>query len=132
MSNYDRFPTVRVPYALHEGYARIAAVLQQALGGKADAVLVIDGYPGTRWDEIVGGLMGHLMFSNIIDAEQANLPNEHIAHMLQRNLTDDRVFGVLSCHKIEEFFDEKKLEVLRRRAEGGKGLMLVYGVAPRW
>lgn len=128
MSNYDRFPTVRVPYALHEGYARIAAVLQQALGGKADAVLVIDGYPGTRWDEIVGGLMEHLMFSNIIDAEQANLPNEHIAHMLQRNLTDDRVFGVLSCHKIEEFFDEKKLEVLRRRAEGGKGLMLVYGV----
>lgn len=127
MSIYDRFPTVAVPYPLHAGYAAISAALGEALHGKEDAVLVVDGYPGTRWDEVVGGLMEHLTFSAVLDAAQANYSNEHIAHMLQRNLTDDRVFGVLSCHKIEEFFDENKLAVLRRRAEEGKGLRLVYG-----
>ena len=127
MSNYDRFPTVAVNCPLYAGYAAIAAVLGDALSGKEDAVLVVDGYPGTRWDEVVGGLMEHLTFTAVIDAAQANFSNETIAHMLQRNLTDDRVFGVLSCHKIEEFFDENKLAVLRRRAEGGKGLRLVYG-----
>ena len=127
MSNYDRFPTVKVPYPLHAGYAAISAALCEALRGKEDAVLVVDGYPGTRWDEVVGGLMEHLTFSAVLDAAQANYPNERIGHMLQRNLTDDRVFGVLSCHKIEEFFDENKLAVLRRRAEEGKGLRLVYG-----
>ena len=127
MSSYDRFPTVAVPYPLHAGYAAISAALCEALRGKEDAVLVVDGYPGTRWDEVVGGLMEHLTFSAVLDAAQANFSNEHIAHMLQRNLTDDRVFGVLSCHKIEEFFDENKLAVLRRRVEGGKRLRLVYG-----
>ena len=127
MSNYDRFPTVAVPYPLHAGYAAISAALCEALRGKEDAVLVVDGYPGTRWDEVVGGLMEHLTFSAVLDAAQANYPNERIGHMLQRNLTDDRVFGVLSCHKIEEFFDENKLAVLRRSVEGGKGLRLVYG-----
>ena len=116
MSNYDRFPTVAVNCPLHAGYAAIAAVLGDALRGKEDAVLVVDGYPGTRWDEVVGGLMEHLTFTAVIDAAQANFSNETIAHMLQRNLTNDRVFGVLSCHKIEEFFDENKLAVLRRRA----------------
>lgn len=127
MSHYEKYPTVSVPCPLYAGYAAIAAVLGEALQGRNDAVLVVDGYPGTRWDEVVGGLMEHLTFSAVLDAAQANYPNEQIAHMLQRNLTDDRVFGVLSCHRIEEFFDGNKLAVLRRRAEGGRGLRLVYG-----
>ena len=52
MSNYDRFPTVAVNCPLYAGYAAIAAVLGDALSGKEDAVLVVDGYPGTRWDEV--------------------------------------------------------------------------------
>ena len=48
--------------------------------------------------------------------------------MLSYNITDDRVFGVMSCHKIEAFFDEKKLAVLRRRVNEAKGgAAVVYG-----
>lgn len=128
MSNYDRFPAVSVPYAMQAGYDAVAAELSRALAGREKAVLVVDGYPGVRFDEIVAGLMESLFFTAVLDAGTANRPMDEIEAMLRRNLTDDRVFGVLSCHRIEEFFDESRLAVLRRRVQEAKGLTLVYGV----
>ena len=127
MSNYDRFPAVSVPYAMQAGYDAVAAELSRALAGREKAVLVVDGYPGVRFDEIVAGLMESLFFTAVLDAGTANRPMDEIEAMLRRNLTDDRVFGVLSCHRIEEFFDESRLAVLRRRVQEAKGLTLVYG-----
>ena len=38
------------------------------------------------------------------------------------------MFGVLSCHNLNEFFDDKKVAVLRRRAQEAEGITLLYGV----
>ena len=116
MCTYEKFPTVQVPYSMLAGYGAIAAELARALAGKQRALLVVDGYPGTRFDEIVAGLMEELFFARVLDAHEANRSDEEIEAMLARNITDDRVFGVLSCHNLIEFFDEKKIAVLRRRA----------------
>ena len=35
---------------------------------------------------------------------------------------------MLSCHNLIEFFDEKKIAVLRRRAQEAEGITLLYGV----
>ena len=59
---------------------------------------------------------GTLGEAHVLDAHEANRSDEEIEAMLARNITEDRVFGVLSCHDLPEFFDEKKLAVLRRRA----------------
>lgn len=48
MSTYEKFPTVPVPYSMLAGYGAIAAELARALAGKQRALLVVDGYPGTR------------------------------------------------------------------------------------
>ncbi len=129
MSNYDKFPMVPVPYPLFSGYDEVNQELRRKLAGRKKAVLVLDGYPAVRFDEILAGLMEGLPLSAMIDAHLANLPDEDVERMLARNITNDRVFGVLSCHKIEEFFDEKKLAVLRGRVDAaGEGIVLVYGV----
>ena len=48
--------------------------------------------------------------------------------MIRRELTDDRVFGVMSHRRMEEFFDQEKTEQARRSIEQVKsGLVLVYG-----
>ncbi|WP_232055125.1 hypothetical protein [Vibrio taketomensis] len=39
---------------------------------------------------------------------------EHIFAMLERNITDDRVFGVLAPHKLEEFFDSENYKDLNK------------------
>ena len=128
MSTYEKFPTVEVGLPMFSGYEAVAKELKAALSGKKKALLAVDGYPGTRFDEIVAGLMEEMFFSRVLDAHEANRSDEEIEAMLARNITEDRVFGVLSCHDLPEFFDEKKLAVLRRRAAEAEGLTLVYGV----
>lgn len=63
MCTYEKFPTVPVPYSMLAGYGAIAAELARALAGKQRVLLVVDGYPGTRFDEIVAGLMEELFFA---------------------------------------------------------------------
>lgn len=130
MTSYDKNPVVPAAGKLMHGYAALCKELQKALdaAGKPCPVLVIDGYPGVRFDEILGGLMEEMMLGLVIDVSTANLPEDEIEKMLSYNITDDRVFGVMSCHKIEAFFDEKKLAVLRRRVNEAKGgVAVVYG-----
>lgn len=129
MSTYNRFPTVKVPYEMAAGYAQVAQWLQRAIKGKNKVVLVIDGYPAVRFDEILQGLAPHIKSVAAIDVHAANHSDQHIEQMLSRNITDDRVFGVLSCHKIAEFFDADKLQNLRQRVDAVKsGVVIVYGV----
>jgi mannose-6-phosphate isomerase class I len=129
MSTYDKFPTVSVPYPMYAGYDSVNRALLRALAGRKKAVLVLDGYPGVRFDEILAGLMESLPLAAVIDVRLANLPDEDVERMLARNITNDRVFGVLSCHNIEEFFDARRLAALRGRVEAaGEGVTLVYGV----
>ena len=39
-------------------------------------------------------------------------PIEEIDALLARNLTDDRVFGVLSHHRLGELYDQEKLAAI--------------------
>lgn len=129
MSTYNRFPTVKVPYEMATGYAQVAQWLQRAMEGKKKAVLVIDGYPAVRFDEILEGLATHIECAAALDVHAANYSDEHIERMLSRNITDDRVFGVLSCHKIAEFFDGDQLQSLHQQVDAiASGVVIVYGV----
>ena len=127
MSQYDKFPAVKVDKKLHAGYWKIGCEMQKRLKEKGGQVLVIDGYPGTRWDEIIGGLMESMFFGAMIDVSTAYKSAADVEDMLRDYITDDRVFGVMCDKTIGEFFDEKKLDVLRRRVSEAKGLTLVYG-----
>lgn len=126
-SNYEKFPAVKVECALTAGYWKIGNALIKRLQEKNGKVLVIDGYPGTRWDEIVGGLMESVFFDMMIDVSTAYKSAAEVESMLKDHITDDRVFGVMCDKTIEEFFDDRKLQVLRRRVSEAKGLTLVYG-----
>ena len=76
MCTYEKFPTVPVPYSMLAGYGAIAGELARALAGKQRALLVVDGYPGTRFDEIVAGLMEELFFARVLDAHEAYRSDE--------------------------------------------------------
>ncbi|QGZ72912.1 class I mannose-6-phosphate isomerase [Aeromonas hydrophila] len=133
VSNYDKFPEVVV--AGHEGAAcagwhAIARRLQataDAQGG-ARVVLVIDCYHGVDQDELRSQLLTRLGPHTLIDVEQARLPEPKVLAMLERFITDDRVFGVLAPHKMVEFFDPVALARLQQQvAEMAEGLVVVMG-----
>ncbi|MFQ2273025.1 class I mannose-6-phosphate isomerase [Aeromonas hydrophila] len=133
VSNYDKFPEVVV--AGHEGAAcagwyEIARRLQAAVDGQGGArvVLVIDCYHGVDQDELRSQLLAKLGPHTLIEVEQARLPESKVLAMLERFITEDRVFGVLAPHKMVEFFDPAALAGLQRQvAEITGGLVVVMG-----
>ncbi|MGL6605231.1 class I mannose-6-phosphate isomerase [Aeromonas hydrophila] len=136
VSNYDKSPEVVV--AGHEGAAcaacagwhEIARRLQAAADGQGGArvVLVIDCYHGVDQDELRSQLLTRFGPHTLIEVEQARLPESKVLAMLERFITDDRVFGVLAPHKMEEFFDPAALARLQRQvAEITRGLVVVMG-----
>lgn len=133
VSNYDKFPEVVV--ADHEGAAcagwhEISRRLQAAADGQGGArvVLVIDCYHGVDQDELRSQLLARLGPHTLIEVEQARLPESKVLAMLDRFITEDRVFGVLAPHKMVEFFDPAALTRLQQQvAEITGGLVVVMG-----
>ncbi len=128
LSNYDKFPHVDVvgfENAALSGYESIAKEIKNKT--KKDCVIVIDCYMSVRINEIVKGLKKHLAFDKVIYSDDLALTGEEITTKIARNLTDDRVFGVMSCHNLIEFFDDKKLSKAKKEVQDKKGLILVIG-----
>lgn len=116
MTTYDKFPTVAIQGfddSAWQGWEAITRVLESQTQQRSRTVLVIDCYPGVRMTELEENVLPRLRPTLAINAEQARRDECAIHEMLARNLTDDRVFGVLSCHQLGEFFDPARLEALQ-------------------
>ena len=127
-SKYNRFPKIPVTgfdTAITEGYRKIADQLLSAAQGKK--IITIETYYGVDLDKLEAELFPHLDASLIIHADSALMDAKEIRHLLQRNVTDDRVFGVMSHHMLEEFFIEEKVEALRNQIDSAEGRVIVYG-----
>lgn len=130
MPNYDKQPEVRVEGyddSAWAGWADIAAAVRPRLNGLPHTVLVIDCYPGVRLQELEDKLLPLLGADLTINVETARRSEQAIHDLLARHLTDDRVFGVLSCHQLDEFFDPTALTALREQVSGASGLTVIYG-----
>lgn len=133
ISNYDKYPEVTVvgyERAACAGWDEIAHQLQAKVNGqdRAKVVLVIDCYHGVDQTELRTQLLTRFGPHTLIDVEQARLPEPKVLAMLDRFITDDRVFGVLAPHKMVEFFDPVALARLQQQvAEIAESLVVVMG-----
>lgn len=92
-------------------------------------VLIMDCYPGVNEKEVFSILFNDIEFEKIIKSDECAKNIADIDEMISRNLTDDRVFGVLSHHSLIEFFDADKIAEAKKGIDQvSKGLVLIYGV----
>ena len=130
-TTYNKFPEVYVQGYDDEawqGWASVHSVLRSRVSESPKTVLIIDCYPGVRLDELEQHLFAALNATVVINVESARRDEQALHALLARNLTDDRVFGVLSCHHLDEFFDPDKLNRMRQQIEAiPEGLVVVYG-----
>lgn len=130
-ASYDKHPEVRVSGFDHQawqGWPAIQQTIGEQLTRSAKTVLVIDCYPGVQLDELHSQLIAQLNPDLVINAESARLSEQHLHDLLAYNLTDDRVFGVLSCHELTEFFCPEKLAIAQQEvADVENGLVVIYG-----
>lgn len=91
----------------------IWARLSAAAAGADNAIIVIDTYPGVDLDAMAAAAQTGLPGYNVVNVEErAALPIEEIDQLIGRNLTDDRVFGVLGHFTVDDFYSPEKLREL--------------------
>ncbi|MBZ7828780.1 class I mannose-6-phosphate isomerase [Raoultella planticola] len=130
-TTYDKFPEVMVQGyddQAWQGWESLSATLRLRASAASRTVLVVDCYPGVRLDELEQRLLPSLNATRVLNVESARRDEQALHDLLARNLTDDRVFGVLSCHHLEEFFNADKLHQLRQQVDAvTEGLIVIYG-----
>lgn len=127
---YNKHPEVSVRgFDAHawRGWNGIITALNTRVLTSRKTVLVIDCYPGVRLEELERNVLARFGNAVRINVETARRDEHTLSEMLARNLTDDRVFGVLSCHQLAEFFDAEALTALQKQVAEAAGLVIVYG-----
>lgn len=125
-SLYDKFPKTEVfNHKAFLGYENIKNELNDKLKDKK--IIAFEFYPGVDKEEVLFFLINKMNVKKVIDIENYALPIEKIDSMIKRNLTDDRVFGLMSHFQIEEFYDMKKIEELNKELKNIQDKVLVYG-----
>lgn len=132
-NNYDKYPEVTVKgfdKASWEGYDNILKEIKNSLSAfkKEKTILVLDFYPGVREEEVLKAF-SKLNPALTIKAESCTYSEDIINSLIKDNLTEDRVFGVLTTKKLQDFFIQEKIEEARKTIDSLKeGLVLIYGV----
>lgn len=132
--NYEKFLAIHFDDQTDQldcGYAAIAERLKAffAQVSRPKQILTVDTYPGVNDNEVLNELVRLLNPARVINTLDIKKSEAQVRTLIERNLTDDRIFGVLSCHELVEFLDADKLNDARRiAATWSDGLLLIYGV----
>lgn len=129
---YEKRPTVPLPADARvltgaKAWAEAADVAFERAGGNAP-LLVVDVYPGADLPLIAEAIAEALPKWRILDVEEAAAkPIGEIDASIADNLTDDRVFGVLSHAELESFYDTERLDKLAVEVDGDDRPVVVLG-----
>ena len=128
-SQYDKFPKTKVEnHSAFVGYKNIANELNKTL--EKNNIIALEFYPGVDKEEVKSSLINLLNVERIIDVEDLALPIEQVDQMIKRNLTDDRVFGLMSHYQIEEFYDLEKVNQTNQLINDGvKTVVFGFGAS---
>lgn len=131
-SGYRTQPTVPLPAGARilRGAAAWEAVdiAARARAGTAAPLIVVDAYPGVELPQLAAEIRAALGGYEIVDVEaEAALPIEQIDAAIEANLTDDRVFGVMSHATLDGFYDAARLDALAAAVEGRTAPTVLIG-----
>ncbi len=129
-SSYVKLPTVPLPDGSEVlvGDEAWKVAMDTASTGTTSPLVAVDVYPGADVAAIAARIREVLPEADVIDIEDAAAADlEVIDALVARNLTDDRVFGVMSHFTVDEFYDAERLAALQRRVEERNGPTVLVG-----
>lgn len=128
-SNYNKYPTTQIGNFAEQafrGYQEIVQVVTSTSSNTKN-VIVIDCTVGVNSQELIDGFKE--WSDLVIDALDIFYDSKVMNAMLQRYVTDDRVFGIAYYGTWCDFIDERKLQTVQDKIASAKGNILVVGVA---
>jgi mannose-6-phosphate isomerase class I len=128
---YDTQPTIGLPagagIARGADAWRAAAAHAVARADGAPARLLVDAYPGVDLPAVVAAIREALPDWRIVDVEDAAKPIDEIDDLIAQNLTDDRVFGVMSHETLSDLYDAEALTALAAEVDTAPQPVVVVG-----
>ncbi len=128
---YRQFPTIPITGhddAVAAGSDAIKMRLSHLRNACRKTVIIAEAYPGVNQEELFH-LFSQLEPTETIHVDDLALAPEAIDAQIQRDLTDDPVFAVMTTRRLEEFFPDENLVAARRQIDAvASGIVLVYGV----
>ena len=89
--------------------------------------IVVECYQGCDLAEIRKELSSYFNYASIIDSSDYMKPELVIRRMTQSDVTDHRVFGVITKLRIHDFFETAKIEHLKRK-QTKTNLTIYFGI----
>ncbi len=128
---YDTQPTVELPAGTHvvrgaRAWQAAAALAADRAAGRP-ARLIVDAYPGTDLPALRDALGSALPEWRAVSVEDAARPIAEIDALIAPNLTDDRVFGVLSHATLADFYDDAALTRLAQDVDAAQENVVLVG-----
>ncbi|CAM4003450.1 class I mannose-6-phosphate isomerase [Lederbergia lenta] len=130
---YNFRPEIKIENASKAcyGYSEINAELKSRIGALQSNVITIECYPTLNEEELLNKLITPLNPTLIINALELFYDVKTINKMIERNITDDRIFGLMSHHSFEDFIDRQQKQALDQKIKqvhtiGGR--VVIYGV----
>lgn len=121
-SNYNQFPVIEASGLARCGYDEIAGYIE----GTGAKTVVMDCYPVVDVKAIVRCL--ETLFDVVYYSDTCAFYGDALTEKMQKNLTEDRIFGVMTTDCLEDYFMSEKLLAMRRNVQESKGRTLVIGV----
>ena len=130
--SYDKEPSIPLPagasvWCDSEAWHEVDRLARQA-SGEHPPVVIVDTYPGVDVPALIDQIRAQLPAYTVRNVEDAAaLPIEEIDALIGRNLTSDRVFGVMSHFTLDEFYDDTRLAALAESVETDARPTVVVG-----
>ncbi len=119
--NYDKYPSIPVDGSVCMGWELIRKKLHSSASGS----LFLDCYTGV-FEEDMARELGN-GFARVIRMRDYMKPEAAVRSLTERFMTDDVLFGHVTCLQLEDFFDGKKLCTLKEELKGAGKDTLVIG-----
>lgn len=120
-ANYDKYPVVQVAGHQDEcvcGWDNIVRVLKGAL--PSGSVLAVECYQGVFEDEVADALVKYLGDADIYRTNDLMKTEEELYAILGEDITDDDIFGFITRHTMEVYFDGKKVQAMKDAVSSAK------------
>lgn len=131
-SNYDKYPVVQVPGEEQNcvtGWQAIILGLHALLQQRKQKVLVVECYQGVRDVEVLEALKNGFPEARVFSSALAMKEQNVLYEAIKDDVTDDEIFGYLTRHTMDIYFDEAKVGRMRDEiAFSTSDYTIVYGV----
>ena len=129
---YNKNPTIKIS-SEHDkcilGWKAINDQIAAAVNNlkNKNSHIVVECYQGCDLAEIRKELSSYFNYASIIDSSDYMKPELVIRRMTQSDVTDHRVFGVITKLRIHDFFETAKIEHLKRK-QTKTNLTIYFGI----